>query len=552
MPDPILFVVDDEPAMLKCLSEALERRFGADYRVVTDPSPLAALARLEQACGRGEEVALVIANLRTAEMPGLEWLARARDLCPKSARCVLVGYGDSDGFAQVRRALALGQVETFLMRPCDNPEERLYPVVGEILSRWSRTARPRVPVLRIVGERWSPRCHEMRDLLERASIPYAFYGHGSDEGQRLLEKVGHRGALPAVIFGGTVLANPTNLEIAEMLGARTEPEADFYDLIVIGAGPAGLATAVHAASDGLKTLVVERQTVGGQAGTSSMIRNYFGFPRGISGAQLAGHAHEQAISLGAEFIVTRGVSGLSEDENGKIVTLAGGRTVRAKAVVIATGVSYNRLGVEGVDALVGKGVFYGAATAEAPAFTGHEVFVVGAGNSAGQAAIHVARYAAHVTILVRGSKLTMSDYLVRQIERTDNITIRFDTQVIRAEGTARLEALTIKETSSGKTERVAAGALFVLIGAGPHTAWLEDIVQRDEQGFIRTGRYVVRGIGGRPEWLEYRAPHTLETSMPGVFAVGDVRHRSLRGVTAAVADGAVAISSVREYLAAES
>jgi thioredoxin reductase (NADPH) len=552
MPDPILFVVDDEPAMLKCLAEALERRFGADYRVLTDPSPVAALARLEQAAGRGEEVALVIANLRTAEMPGLTWLGRARDLFPTASRCVLVGYGDSAGFAQVRRALALGQVETFLMRPCDNPEERLYPVVGEILSRWSRIARPRVPVLRIVGERWSQRCAEMRDLSERASIPYAFYAHDSAEGRRLLEEVGHTGALPAVIFGGNVLSNPTDREIAEKLGARTEPEADLYDLIVIGAGPAGLATAVHAASDGLKTLVVERQTVGGQAGTSSMIRNYFGFPRGISGAQLAGHAHEQAISLGAEFIVTRGVTGLNEDESEKVVTLAGDRKVRAKAVVIATGVSYNRLGVEGVDALVGKGVFYGAATAEAPAFTGQEVFVVGAGNSAGQAAVHLARYAAGVTILVRGGALTMSDYLVRQIRRTGNITIRFNTQVIRAEGGSRLEALTIKETPSGKTERMTAGALFVLIGAGPHTAWLQDILQRDEQGYIRTGRHVVRGIGGCPEWLEDRMPHTLETSMPGVFAVGDVRHRSLRGVTAAVADGAVAISSVREYLAADS
>src|SRR5262249_21648838 len=292
--------------------------------------------------------------------------------------------------------------------------------------------------------------------------------------------------------------------------------------------------------------------VGGQAGTSSMIRNYFGFPRGISGAQLAGHAHEQAMSVGAEFIAPRGVAGRSEDGAEKIVTLAGGRDVRAKAVVIATGVSYNRLGVEGVDALVGKGVFYGAATAEAPAFTGHEVFVVGAGNSAGQAAGHLARYAARVAVLVRGGALTMSDYLVRQIGRTDNITIRFDTQVIRAEGSTRLEALTIKETSSGKTERVDAGALFVLIGAGPHTAWLEGIVQRDEHGFILTGRYVVRGIGGCPEWLEYRAPHTPETSVPGGVAVGGVPHPSLRGVTAAVADGAVAISSVREYLAGES
>src|SRR5262249_1933669 len=231
MPDPILFVVDDEPAMLKCLTEALERRFGADYRVVTDPSPVAALARLEQACGRGEEVALVIANLRTAEMPGLEWLARTRDLCPKASRGGLVGYGASAGFAQGRPAPALGQVEAFVIGPRANPEERLYPVVGEILSRWSRTARPRVPVLRIVGERWSHRCHEMRDLSERASLPYAFYAHDSAEGRRLLEKVGHTGALPAVIFGGQVLAHPTNREIAEMLGARTEPEADLYDLI---------------------------------------------------------------------------------------------------------------------------------------------------------------------------------------------------------------------------------------------------------------------------------------------------------------------------------
>jgi len=335
MPNPILFVVDHDPEMLKCLAEALERRFGADYRVLTDCSPTAALTRLEQACARGQETALVIADQRTSEMTGLEWLARARDVCPRASRCVLVAYGDPAAFSEVRRALVLGQVDTYLGRSCDNPEERLYPVVSEILGRWTRLTRPRVPVLRVVGERWSKRSHEMRDLLERSGLPYGFYAHDSDEGRRLLQEVGHPPRLPAVIFGGQVLADPTNSEIAELLGARTEPEADLYDLIIIGAGPAGLATAVHGASDGLKTLVVERQTVGGQAGTSSMIRNYLGFPRGISGAELAAHAQEQAVSLGAEFLITRGVTGLATDGAERVVTLAGDRQVRARSVVIA-------------------------------------------------------------------------------------------------------------------------------------------------------------------------------------------------------------------------
>ncbi len=551
MPNPILFVVDHDPEMLKCLAEALERRFGADYRVLTDCSPTAALTRLEQACARGQETALVIADQRTSEMTGLEWLARARDVCPRASRCELVAYGDPAAFSEVRRALVLGQVDTYLGRSCDNPEERLYPVVSEILGRWTRLTRPRVPVLRVVGERWSKRSHEMRDLLERSGLPYGFYAHDSDEGRRLLQEVGHPPRLPAVIFGGQVLADPTNSEIAELLGARTEPEADLYDLIIIGAGPAGLATAVHGASDGLKTLVVERQTVGGQAGTSSMIRNYLGFPRGISGAELAAHAQEQAVSLGAEFLITRGVTGLAADGAERVVTLAGDRQVRARSVVIATGVSYNRLEVHGVGALVGKGVFYGAATSEAPAFSGQPVFVVGAGNSAGQAAVHLARYAASVTILVRASALTMSDYLVRQIGRTDNIQVRLNTQLVRAEGGLRLEALEVKEAMSGTTERLPAAALFVLIGAGPHTSWLADTLQRDEHDYVLTGASVVHSLGGLPEWLEDRSPYALETSLPGVFAAGDVRHRSPRGVTAAVADGAIAIRSVREYLGGE-
>jgi thioredoxin reductase (NADPH) len=548
MPDPVIFVVDHDPETLKCMAGALERRFGADYQIMIDSSPISALARLEQICASGQKLALVIADLWTPEMSGLDWLARVLEACPKAARCALISYGDPEGFALVNRALAMGQLDSFLIKPCDDPEERLYPVVSEILGRWARTSRPRVPLLKIVGERWSQKCHEMRDLLERSGLPFGFYSHDSDEGRRLLEETGHTGRLPAVIFAGRVLADPTPTQVAEALGARVEPEADLYDLIVIGAGPAGLATAVHGAAQGLKTLVVERQTVGGQAGTSSMIRNYFGFPRGISGAELASQAREQALSLGAEIIVTRGVVGLSTSGDDKVVTLAGDLDVRSRAVVIATGVSYNRLEVEGVGELVGKGVFYGPATSEASAFTGKDVFVVGAGNSAGQAAAHLARYARSVTILVRGPRLTMSDYLVRQIERTPSIGIRFCTEVVRAEGGARLEALHIADRASGTTERVPAAALFVLIGAGPHTAWLEDVLQCDAQGFVLTGRNVVLGLGGYPEWVEDRAPYQLETSLPGVFAAGDVRHRAPRGVTAAVADGSVAVTSVREYL----
>jgi thioredoxin reductase (NADPH) len=552
MPDPILFVVDHDPEILKCIAGALERRFGADYQVLTDCSPSSALARMRQACGRGEQVALVLADVWTEEMPGIEFLDRAREACPRASRCVLVGWGDPQGFAQVRRALVTGQVETFLIRPCDDPEERLYPVVSEILGRWARTNRPRVAaVLRIVGERWSRRCHEIRDLLERAGIGYEFWAHDSEKGLQMLEEAGHEGALPAVFFGPQVLADPTNSQIALVLGARLDPEEDLYDLVIVGAGPAGLASAVHGAANGMKTLVVERSAVGGQAGTSSMIRNYLGFPRGITGAELAAHAREQAMSLGAEIIVTRGVVGLEKDGRDTVLTLAGDGKVRAKSVIVATGVSYNRLEVEGVGALIGKGVFYGTGASEAPAFAGKDVFVVGGGNSAGQAAVYLARFACSVTVLVRGAALDMSDYLVRQIERTPSITVRLNTKIVRAEGTSRLEALEICDGASRTAERVPAAALFVLIGAGPHTDWLAGKLQRDQQGYVMTGRHVTRGGASQPDWPAERLPYQFETSLPGVFAIGDVRHQAPRGVTAAVYEGTTAVWSAKEYLAEE-
>jgi thioredoxin reductase (NADPH) len=543
MREPIVFAVDEDPGALAALTSALERRFGVDYRILADSDPSSAATRLAEACDGGAEVALVIAT-------SLDWLAHVHDVCPRASRCVLVRYGDGASYPAVRQAIVLGQIDTYLLKPVVDPEDRLYPVVAEILGRWTRAARPRVALLRLVGERWAQRCHELRDVLERNSVPYEFHAHDSAEGRRVLEQSGHTGALPAVIFGDRCLCDPTDAEIAEMLGARTRPEGGLYDLVVVGGGPAGLASAVYGAAEGLRTLVVERQAVGGQAGTSSMIRNYLGFPRGITGAELAQRAMEQAGSLGAEFIFTRGATGLEASGVERIVALEEGVDVRARAVVIATGVSYNRLTLDDVTALAGKGVFYGAATAEAPAFTGRDVFVIGGGSSAGQAAVHLAKYAGTVTLIVRSDALTMSDYLVRQIARTVNIHVRLDTELVGAEGSRRLEAIHVINTATGVTERLAGVALFVLIGAGPHTAWLEKTLQRDGQGHILTGRHVVRDAG-TPEWPEIREPYMLETSLPGVFATGDVRHRSPRGVAAAVADGAIAIRSVLDYLRGE-
>ena len=547
--EPILFVVDDDPESLEALSSALARRFGPDYRVLAEHCPATAMARLEGACGRGEAVALVVASLCGPGMPGLEWLARVHDVCPRAARCVLVRLGDGDSYPHVRRALTLGQVDSYLITPWGDPEDRLYPVVTEILAAWRKTARPRVPILQVVGPQWAPRSHQLRDLLERASLPFEFAAHDSEAGRRLLDERGHTGPLPAVIFRDRCLGDPSDSEIVRMLGGRTEPEGGVYDLVVVGGGPAGLAAAVYGASDGLRTLVIERQVVGGQAGTSSMIRNYLGFPRGISGAELAARAQEQAVSLGVEFLITREGLCLEADGKERILSLGEGTEVRARAVVVATGVAYNRLDVPGLDGLVGKGVFYGAATAEAHAFEGRDVFVVGAGNSAGQAAVHLSRYAASVTLLVRGDSLhTMSDYLVKQIERTPNVFVCRRCRVARAAGTRRLQAIEIEDLETGAIARRDAAALFVLIGAGPHTEWLEKTLQRDAQGHILTGRVVARDAGDGPTWPLDRAPAQLETSLPGVFAAGDVRSRSPRGVAAAVADGANAARAIYEYL----
>ncbi|MDQ3808836.1 MAG: NAD(P)/FAD-dependent oxidoreductase [Chloroflexota bacterium] len=416
------------------------------------------------------------------------------------------------------------------------------------LSAWTTAHRPHHEVLRLVGERWSPRTHELRDGLTRNTVPYGFYPADSEEGQRLVRE--HRidvVRLPAVIFrDGSVLHQPNILEAAAGHGVHTRPSADVHELAIVGAGPAGLAAAVYGASEGLRTLLIESQSIGGQAGTSSMIRNYLGFPRGLSGEELTARAFEQALLFGAHFAFTQPATTLSKRDGERTITLEDGTEVVARTVMLAIGVAYRRLGIPTLDRLIGAGVFYGAPGIEAPAMAGEEVYVVGGANSAGQAALHLAKFAARVTLLVRGQSLAagMSDYLIKQIEATPNVEVRLQTRVVDGHGEYRLQGLVLEDGRTRQREEVAAAAVFVLIGAEPRTDWLREVLQRDERGFILTGRDVPREA-----WPLDRAPLPFETSLPGVFAVGDVRHGSIKRVAEAVGEGSVAVGSVHQYLA---
>jgi thioredoxin reductase (NADPH) len=545
---PVLLVVDDDAATLRPVAQALAHRFGADYRVLTAATPGAGLDALERLAGEGVEVVLVAADLWMPEMDGVEFLGRAHALHPDAGRALLVGMGDASATEPVQRAAALGQFDFTILQGWVSPEEWLYPQVQEALSKWTRAHRPKHEMVMLVGEQWSPRCHEMRDLLSRNSVPFGFYAADADDGRRLLTEHGVQdGRLPvAILWNGRVLANPTNVDLAQSLGVSTRPDPGIYDVAIVGAGPGGLAAAVYGASEGLRTVVVEPEAHGGQAGTSSMIRNYLGFPRGVSGGELASRAYEQALFFGVQFVFMHRATGLAVRGNERVVALADGSEVRCRAVVIATGVSYRRLGIPTLDGLLGMGVFYGAAGTEAVALTGQDVCVVGGANSAGQAALYLAKFAARVTILVRGDSLAagMSDYLIKEIEVTPNIEVRVRHRVVDGRGQYRLETVVLEDTRTGRREELPVAAIFVLIGAEPRTDWLRDTLQRDSAGFVLTGRDV--SLDG---WTLDRPPMLLETSVPGVFAVGDVRHGSVKRVNAAVGDGSVAVGSVHAYLA---
>ncbi|MPV36264.1 FAD-dependent oxidoreductase [Georgenia subflava] len=550
---PVLVVVDADDAARRSSEEALERRFSPDYRVVGAASAAAGLHLLEALATEGADVALVAADLH---LPGggVELLQQAHALHRGAGRVLLfamdqhhtrIPFGELE---TLQRATALGLIDFQVAKGWVDPEEWFYPQVQEWLSGWTKAHRPHYVIYRVVGDRWTPRTHRLLDLLSRNSVPFDFVAADSPEGRELIDRHGLDAAqLPAAVHqNGSVLVDPSLGDLAVTHGISTRPEAKTYDLAILGAGPAGLAAAVYGASEGLRTVVVEPQAIGGQAGTSSMIRNYLGFTRGIGGGALAHRAWEQAILFGAEFVFSHPATGVAVRGDQRVVRLADGGEVTAGAVIVATGVTYRRLEIPALERLLGAGVYYGAAGVEAPAVAGRHVFVVGGANSAGQAAVHLAGSAARVTILVRGESLatSMSAYLIRQIEATANIDVRTRTRVSDARGETRLEGLTVEDLRTGRHEEVEAAALFVLIGAEPHTDWLRDVVALDEGGFVMTDRDLPPSSRQQP-----RPAWPFETSLPGVFAAGDVRHGSVKRVAGAVGEGSVAVGAVHQYLA---
>jgi thioredoxin reductase (NADPH) len=548
-----LLLADDSPTQDSVEAE-LRKRYGADYQVITAGSVHAALRILSELRDAGRPVSLVLADQWLSGATGTELLAQVRQMHPAARRVLLITWGDEARLEPMLQATILGDLDAYVVKPGPPPDERFHRFVTEQLDEWGRSNLPGLEVVRVVGEEWGARSHELRELLGRNGVPFGFYPADSPDGQRLLEAAGAAGNdLPTVVlFDGRVLANPSNAEIGRAIGVQTKPGADRYDVTVIGAGPAGLAAALYSASEGLATVILEPEAIGGQAGTSSLIRNYLGFPTGVSGGDLAVRAYTQAWNFGAEYVYGNSATGLRADGSQLTITVADGSEIRSRAVIVATGMAYRRLGIGALDALTGAGVFYGAAATEARAMKDREVFVVGGANSAGQAAVHLARYAAQVTVLVRGQSLadSMSEYLIREIESAPNIAVRYRVAVTGGAGRSRLESLTLTDQESGAAETVAAAALFVLIGAEPRTQWLPSAVRRDERGFVLTGNDLLEN--GRPDadWPLPRMPMFLESSLPGVFAVGDVRHGSVKRVASAVGEGSIAIRFVHDHLGA--
>ncbi len=549
--EPVLLLVNDARTPDRVEAE-LRKRYGADYQVIAAGSVTEALEVLARLGDERCQVSLVLADQWLPGATGTELLARVRRLHPAAKRVLLVAWGYQESFEPILAAMVLGNLDAYVVKPMTAPDERFHRVITEQLDEWGRSNLPGFEAVRVVGEEWAERSHELRELLGRNGVPFGFYPADGPQARRLLEEAGvTAAALPTVVlFDGRVLTDPSNAEVAEAIGVQTKPGGGRYDVTVIGAGPAGLAAAVYGASEGLSTVVLEPEAIGGQAGTSSLIRNYLGFPTGVSGADLAVRAYTQAWNFGAEYVYGSPAAGLRPEGSELVVTVADGSEVRSRAVVVATGMAYRRLGIPALDALTGAGVFYGAAATEAKAMKDSEVYVVGGANSAGQAAVHLARYAARVTVLVRGRSLadSMSEYLVREIESAPNIVVRHGVAVTGGAGQSRLESLALTDLESGAAETVEAAALFVLIGAEPRTQWLPDAVRRDQSGFVVTGTDLLDGAQPSVQWPLRRPPMFLESSLPGVFAVGDVRHGSVKRVASAVGEGSIAIRLVHDHL----
>ena len=552
MSQPVLFVIDDDAGVVHALRDDLSRRFGEDFRVIGESSAAAGLATLRELADEHEPVALLIVDHDMSEMPGVDFLARAHEMHPLAKRVLLVER-DYSARSPVVQAMTLGQADYHLTKPW-MLEQDLYREISEFLAEWAKDQEAGFELFHVIGRLQDRGTHELRELLTRFNVPFRFHAADSEQGRHLLESQGlDASRLPVMIrHDGYTMVEPTPAQIIEAIGGSICNDVDECDVVIVGAGPAGLTAAVYAASEGLQTVVLEETVSGGQAGSSPMIRNYPGFPHGISGHELTRRACEQAWMFGAHMVFAQPTAGLECRGGERVVHLADGHQIAARAVIVAPGIAWRRLGVPRLEALVGSGVFYGAAGSETRAMEGRDVFVVGAGNSAGQTALHLARYARQVTMLVRGDSLarSMSDYLIREIEATSNITVRLHTEVTDGHGTDHLDALTLHDRLRDRTEQVPAAALFVLIGGEPRTQWLPGTIQL-EGGYILTGRDVVRDGAHPSRWPLDRAPLPLETSMPGVFAAGDARYRSIKRVASAVGDGATAVRLVHEYLAAE-
>jgi thioredoxin reductase (NADPH) len=551
---PLILVVSGDEGVRQQLVHDIARRFSADYSVTAADTTDAALDQMESHAAAGAGTALVIVDEQLANPPPADFLQRVRQLQPQAKRILLIKRGSWSSGHPVVSGMALGRIDYHLFDPWFPLEQILYPSIGEFLAAWNTSQEPPNVAVRIVGHPSTARSHEVRDMLTRASVPYWFFSPETEAGREVLAEAGADGTrLPVMVFyRGIVLVEPSNADVVESLGVNSRPPTTSCDVLVVGGGPAGLAAVVYAASEGLNTMVVEPEIPGGQAGTSSLIRNYLGFRHGVSGADLAIRATEQAWLFGADLVLTQRATRVEIRGADRIVHTTDGSAVAARAVVLATGVAWRRLNVPALEALVGAGVFYGAAGAEARAMQGRDVVVVGGGNSAGQAAIHLARYARSVTILVRGSGLaaTMSSYLITEINSNPAISVRVRTEILDGGGSGGLETLTVVDHTTGHRATVPATALFVLIGAEPHTGWLAGTVARDAQGYLLTGQQAA-AHDADPAWPLERPPMLLETSIPGVFAAGDVRSRSVKRVAAAVGEGATAVRLVHAYLAGE-
>jgi thioredoxin reductase (NADPH) len=551
MKQPILFSIDDDPQVLRAVTRDLKSKYRQEYRILSTTSAREALESLQELKNKGETVALFLSDQKMPEMEGVEFLEKAREFFPEAKRVLLTAYSDTDAAIKAINAVKL---DYYLMKPWDPPEEKLFPVITDLLEEWQSTVIPEYDGIRLIGNQYSPKSHSIKDFLSGNLIPFQWLDINTHEKATELINLNELANqdLPVVFFeDGSFLKNPTIQQIATRIGLNPNAKADLYDVAIIGAGPAGLAAAVYGASEGLKTLLIEKHAPGGQAGTSSRIENYLGFPTGLSGADLTRRAVAQATRFGTELLSPQEVKTIEIKDKYKILNLADGSKISARSLIITSGVAYRQLEKEGLSQFTGAGVYYGAATTEANSCKDKDVFIVGGGNSAGQGAMYLSKFAKTVSILIRKDDLsaTMSSYLIDQINETPNIKIMGNTEIKSVEGSENLERVTIEFLKENRSECFESGAVFIFIGAKPMTDWTADLFFKDDKGFLITGLELAQEESFKKSWKYSRAPYLLETSIPGIFAAGDVRSGAMNRVASAVGEGAMAISFVHKYLA---